>query len=225
MKYQETCVAGRWSEMVKEEQPSEKALDRGVNTLSDLELIGLIHGSCGSDYCVENASSQILEKLDSKTLTPTDLMGISGIGKAKALAVCAGLELGRRRTAQKGHQITSPSDAFPFVQSYGLRDQEHFLVLSLSGAHEVMSTKVVTVGLVNRTLVHPREVFSSVLIERATAVIIAHNHPSGNLTPSLDDLQVTQELKKAGEILGIKVLDHLVFCFTGFYSMLEHGEL
>lgn len=225
MKYQEAKVSGKWSEMVREEQPSEKALERGISTLSDLELVGLILGSCGQSYSVEEASSKVLEAMDAKSLTPEALLAIPGVGRSKALAICASLELGRRRTSQKGKQITSPADSFPFIQSYGLREQEHFLVLSLNGAHEVSSVNVITIGLVNKTLVHPREVFSIPLMERATAIIIAHNHPSENLTPSLDDLQVTQELKKAGEILGIKVLDHLIFCFSGFHSMLEHGEM
>ena len=99
-----------------------------------------------------------------------------------------------------------------------------FICVALNGAHEVMSVTVVTIGLVNHTLVHPREVFSTPLRERATAVIVAHNHPRGILHPSTDDIRVTQRLIQARELLGIGVLDHLIFSEKSFRSMLEENE-
>ena len=99
--------------------------------------------------------------------------------------------------------------------------QEHFLAISLNGAQEVLSINVCSIGLVNRTIVHPREVFSEALAQRATAIIVAHNHPSGVLEPSAEDREVTRRLKKAGDILGMPIIDHLVFSEEGFISMLE----
>jgi DNA repair protein RadC len=113
----------------------------------------------------------------------------------------------------------------PWVRHYGDRRQEHFLCISLNGANEVITTRVVSVGLVNKTQVHPREVFAEPITDRASAVILAHNHPSGNLSPSKEDLQITRQLKEAGETLGITVLDHIIFSQKGHYSFLEQGEL
>ena len=146
------------------------------------------------------------------------------MGLAKAALICAALELGRRRLPSKRKQIIFPSDAYPLIRHFGTRQQEHFLCISLNGAHEVVSVNVVSIGLVNHTLVHPREVFADPLRERATAGIVAHNHPSGNLTPSSDDRNVTRRLKSAGELLGIPVLDHLIFSDVAFHSMLEEDE-
>ena len=110
------------------------------------------------------------------------------------------------------------------IKHYGLQKQEHFIVVLLDGAHNIIKHVVVTVGLVNRTLVHPREVFAPALIERATAIVVAHNHPSGNLEPSTDDLEVTFRLKKAGQLLGIEVLDHIIFSASSYRSLRETGE-
>ncbi len=122
-------------------------------------------------------------------------------------------------------RITVPSDILPVVRHYADRKQEHFLCLSLNGAHEVQSVRVVSIGLVNRTIVHPREVFADPLTDRAAAVVVAHNHPSGRVDPSMEDRDVTRRLKQAGDTLGIRLLDHLVFSTKGYYSFLEHGEL
>lgn len=119
----------------------------------------------------------------------------------------------------------TPAAIYESIKHYGLKPQEHFIVVLLDGAHQIIKHEVVTIGLVNRTLVHPREVFTSAIIERATAVIIAHNHPSGNLTPSPDDIEVTQRLKKAGEILGVSVLDHIIFSACDYHSMGECREV
>ncbi len=113
----------------------------------------------------------------------------------------------------------------PVIRHYANRRQETFLSVSLNGAHEVIKIRVVSIGLVNRTLVHPREVFADPLADRAAAVICAHNHPSGNTDPSPDDREVTDILKKAGKILGIELLDHIIFSEAGFYSFLEKGEI
>ena len=99
------------------------------------------------------------------------------------------------------------------------------MCISLNGANEVIAVRTVSVGLVNRALVHPREVFADPITDRASAVIVAHNHPSGNLAPSQDDFDVTHQLKEAGKTLGIKLLDHLIFNQTTYHSMLEKGQL
>ncbi|MFZ4437077.1 MAG: JAB domain-containing protein [Syntrophales bacterium] len=103
--------------------------------------------------------------------------------------------------------------------------REHFLCVSINGANEVMNIRVVTIGLVNKSQVHPREVFAEVIAERASAVIIAHNHPNGELKPSNEDIAVTKTIKEAASVLGIGLLDHIIFNSTGYYSFVENNEL
>ena len=155
----------------------------------------------------------------------TALKSIIGMGNAKASIVAAALELGRRLYGAHGTRVRTPSDVFPLVAHFADLKQERFLTVSLNGAHEVIQTRTVSVGLVNRTLIHPREVFADALTDRACAIIVAHNHPSGQLTPSPEDKDITRRLRGAGELLGIPLLDHLVFSQQDFYSFVEHGLL
>ncbi|MHC1693000.1 MAG: DNA repair protein RadC [Sphaerochaetaceae bacterium] len=215
-------------ELPMEERPREKLCTTGPLSLSDVELLTVMIGSGTSRIPAQKLALQVQEFLDQHQTTPeitvTDLSSVDGMGIAKASVICAALELGRRRLPSKRKQIVFPSDVYPLIRHYGSRQQEHFLCVSLNGAHEVVSVNVVSIGLVNHTLVHPREVFADPLRERATAVIVAHNHPSGNLAPSMDDKNVTSRLRKAGELLGIQVLDHLIFSDETFHSMLEENE-
>lgn len=119
----------------------------------------------------------------------------------------------------------SPNYIYEQIRKYGLKDKEHFLVTMLDGAHNIIKTELITIGLVNRTLVHPREVFRPAIKNNATAIVLSHNHPSGNLDPSPDDLDCTYRIRKAGQILGIEVLDHLIINAAGYHSMMESGEL
>jgi DNA repair protein RadC len=152
-------------------------------------------------------------------------MDLDGIGEAKATAVSAAFEFVRRRIKPEGLKIKFPADILPLIQHYGDRKQEHFLSVSVNGANEVMSVRVVSMGLVNKAPVHPREVFADIIAERASAVIVAHNHPSGDLTPSAEDMKITKQLKEAAAILGLTVLDHIIFSAKGYYSFAEHNEL
>ena len=216
-------------ELPPHERPREKLQKKGSLTLSDIELLAILIGSGTAKKPAFLLAQHVLELLDrthgDSEILLDDLLTIEGVGVAKATLISAALELGRRRMPTKRKQIIFPSDIYPIIRHYGSRPQEYFLCISLNGAHEVMSVNVVSIGLVNHTLVHPREVFSIPLRERATAVVVAHNHPSGKLQPSSEDLNVTKRLLQAGEILGIKVLDHLIFSDESFRSMLEENEL
>ena len=143
-------------------------------------------------------------------------MNYSKFTKNELIAMLAERE---KRNAGNG-----PAANYETIKHYGLQKQEHFIVVMLDGAHNIIKHIVVTVGLVNRTLVHPREVFAPALIERATAIVIAHNHPSGNLEPSPDDIEVTTRLKRAGQLLGVEVLDHIIFSASDYRSLQETGE-
>ncbi len=212
----------RIKEMAVCDRPRERMLQKGAQALSDQELLTILIGSGNRGRSVRTIAKELLELLDKKPLaTNEDLMAISGLGLAKATLIGAALELGRRKLPAKKRQISTPSDIYPLIRHYATRMQEHFLSICLNGAHEVLSVNVCSIGLVNRTIVHPREVFTEAVRQRSTAILVAHNHPSGNLEPSPEDKDVTRRLKQAGDILGIKVLDHLIFSEDGYLSMLE----
>jgi DNA repair protein RadC len=209
------------------ERPREKLLEKGAGFLSDRELLAVILGKGTQKEDVLSLSQKIVTIIDAKGLnfTAKDLMDLDGIGEARAAAVSAAFEFVRRRIKPEGLKIKFPADILPLIQHYGDRKQEHFLSVSLNGANEVMSVRVVSMGLVNKAPVHPREVFADIIAERASAVIVAHNHPSGDISPSAEDMKITKQLKEAAAILGLTVLDHIIFSTRGYYSFAEHHEL
>ncbi|MCK5295046.1 MAG: JAB domain-containing protein [Arcobacteraceae bacterium] len=121
--------------------------------------------------------------------------------------------------------IRRASDIFKEIEEFKDKVQEHFITIYLNGANEIIESRVITIGTLNQSLVHPREVFSPAIEKRAASIIIAHNHPSGILKPSKEDLQVTKRLRESGKILGIEVLDHIIFGDTGFYSFKDENLL
>ena len=195
------------------DKPREKLLRRGPGALSDVELLAVILGRGTADCDVMAQAEKVLAVLfeAKKKASLDDLRKVKGMGPAKAMLISAALEFARRRIRPEGFRISFPADVVPLLRHYADRKQEHFLCVSINGANEVIATRVVTVGLVNRTQVHPREVFADAITDRAAAVIVAHNHPSGGVEPSKEDIELTRKLREAGETLGIKVLDHIIF--------------
>lgn len=207
--------------------PRERLLETGPHVLSDQELLAVVLGSGHAGCNVFALAAQVLRALEraSFEVSPRDLMRVNGMGPAKATQLAAAIEFCRRVLAPRNYRIRQPSDAVPLLQHYADRRQEHFISVSLNGAHEVHAVRIVSVGLVNRTLVHPREVFAEALKDRAAAIIVAHNHPSGNVQPSSEDRAVTETLMEAGDILGIRLLDHIIFSPREYYSFREREEL
>ena len=134
-------------------------------------------------------------------------------------------ELWALEAAEPTTQVTAPSDIYPLLLSYANKKQEYFIAISLDGAHKIIRKREISKGILNRTIVHPREVFVGAIKDHAASILIAHNHPSGNYEPSREDINLTERLKKAGEILGITILDHIIISKTGNYSFLENGDL
>jgi len=215
------------TELPKPDRPREKLQTKGGEALSDLELLAILLGSGIKGHEVMTVANRILKVLDASNGKPNleELQKIEGVGLAKATLIAAALELSRRRIRPEGLKITFPTDVLPLISHFADRKQEHFICISINGANEVITSRVISVGLVNRTQVHPREVFADPITDRASAIIVAHNHPVGSLTPSKEDIEVTQRLKTAGETLGIRLLDHIIFNQKGYYSFLEHGEI
>ena len=214
-------------DLPKKERPREKLLEKGARTLSDQELLAVILGRGTQKDDVLSLSKKIVKLIDSIGLDfqAKDIIEIDGIGEAKATSICAAFEFVRRRIKPEGLKIKFPAEILPLIQHYGDRKQEHFICVSINGANEVMTVRVVTIGLINKSHVHPREVFADVIAERASAVIVAHNHPNGELNPSKEDIQITKRLKEAGEILGLNFLDHIIFNAKGYYSFAENDEI
>lgn len=216
----------RISDIPKSDRPREKMHAKGPEALSDHELLTILLGSGTKGSDVMTVAGRILKVLDgNKELSLDELKKIEGVGPAKATLIAAALEFARRRIRPEGLKISFPADVLPLIQHYADRKQEHFLCVSINGANEVIKSRVVSVGLVNKTQVHPREVFADPITDRASAIIVAHNHPAGTLTPSTEDKEITVQLKLSGETLGIRLLDHIIFNHKGYYSFLEHGEL
>lgn len=215
------------SDMPKFERPREKLLERGAGFLSDMELLAVLLGSGTKDCNVMTVASRILKILDKgcDRISAKELQEIEGVGPAKSSVIAAAFEFARRRIRPEGIKIITPSDVLPLISYMSNRKQEHFVCVSLSGASEVIATRVVSVGLVNKVQVHPREVFADPITDRATAVIVAHNHPAGSLAPSREDIEVTKLLKGAGDTLGIKLTDHIIFSRRGYFSFLENGQM
>ena len=209
------------------DRPREKLLRKGAAALSDQELLAVLLGKGTPGMDVMTLAGKLARVIDEKGLGvhAEDLTSFGGVGEAKATLILAAIEFARRRIKPEGAKIETPADLLPHVRHYADRRQEHFLCASINGANEILNIRVVSIGLVDRTPVHPREVFAEALSDRASAIIVAHNHPSGGLEPSASDVEVTGQLKAAGAVMGISLLDHIIFNQRGYFSFLEAGRL
>jgi len=211
----------------KDDRPREKLLRQGAAALNDQELLAILLGKGTPGMDVLALAGKLVRIIDEKGLgvQVEDLTRFEGMGHAKAALILAAIEFARRRIKPEGAKIEMPADLLPHVRHFADRKQEHFLCASINGANEILNVRVVSIGLIDRAPVHPREVFADALSDRASAVIVAHNHPSGGVTPSVHDIEVTAQLKAAGSIVGITLLDHIIFNRREYYSFLEAGCL
>ncbi|MCS7204093.1 MAG: DNA repair protein RadC [Leptospiraceae bacterium] len=211
-------------ELPIEERPREKLKQNGISSLTDLELMAIILGSGIKGLNVLQISEQVIDIIDkTKTIPEMDeFLKIPGIGEAKALLIIAAMEFFRRKWKPLPRKVRNAQDVFMAISHLANRKHECFVVVTLNGANEILNVHLVTKGLLNRTMIHPREVFALAIEDRANAIIIAHNHPSGNLLPGEEDIQTTQALLDASKILNIPILDHLIFSETNYYSFAEN---
>jgi len=211
------------------DRPREKIAQKGAEALSDHELIEAIigRGTRSKDVraLAREISSLIAEQ--HRSIRYDDLRAIEGIGPTKAAQIMACFELGRRyfQQADAVRVIQRPEDVLPLVAGLGDKRQEHFVAITLNGAGEVIATRTVTIGILNHSLVHPREVFADAITDRAASIICVHNHPSGSLEPSPQDIATTRQLQEAGTVVGIQLIDHVIITKAGFCSMKERGLL
>lgn len=212
-------------EIPEHDRPREKLRTKGAAALSDEELVQVILGRGVEGHDVRSISKEIAGIIQEKktALTEMDLTAIPGMGPAKAYQLIAAFELARRHLIKDAIKITKAEDVLPLLIDITSKQQEYFVCISLNGANEVIEKRVVTIGLLNHSQVHPREVFADVIADRAASVIFAHNHPSGELNPSDADLKIHEQLVQAAKILGIRVLDHMIVTRKGHCSFQEIG--
>ena len=211
----------------KENKPDirELTLKNGLRYPSDEELLMLILGRGTKKTPVEKLSEKVLSTINSSNEENLifNLTTIDGVGKTRALLIAASLELGRRRNCYLKAKINQPYDIIPFVKHFSMESTEHFVTATLNGARELLNIRVISVGTINKTLVHPREIFAEPVAEHASGIICCHNHPFGACVPSGADLESTKMLVKASRILGINFLDHIILTKDSYFSFLEHG--
>ena len=220
------CIMKKMKDVPEHDRPREKIVKKGVTALTDTELIEAIlgRGTINRDVRVIARDVAVMTSDHTREIRYEDVLAIGGIGPTKAAQIMACLELGRRRYEPAGTvKIQKPEDVLPLVGTYREKPQEYFICISLTGAGEVISTRVVTIGILNHSLVHPREVFAGAITDRAASVICVHNHPSGSLEASAQDIAITRQLQEAGTLLGIQLLDHIILTKTSFSSMKEKG--
>ncbi len=214
-------------DMPAHSRPREKLREKGALALSDEELVAAILGMGTAGVDVRTISKQVagLIREHKETLTLNHLIEVPGVGLAKAAQILSAFELARRHLVKDAVKISCAKDVLPLLTDITGKQQEYFICISLNGANEVIEKRIVTIGLLDKSPVHPREVFADVIADRAAAVIFAHNHPSGDLQPSEADLRLQDQLTEAGKILGIRVLDHVIVSRKGYYSFQEGGHI
>jgi len=216
------------NQLQKLDKPREKLKKLGTNALKDYELMAILLGTGVKGKDVISLSKEIVRLIqkDFDNLDLEKLLSIHGLGSAKASQILSAIEISRRYLIQNQNiKISSAKDVYEDLKGYKNKNQEYFLALYLDGANHLVKTEVITIGTLNQSLVHPREVFSYAIEKRCASIIVAHNHPSGILKPSNEDINVTKRLKDSAKILGIELLDHVVFTKDGFYSFQEEGIL
>jgi len=215
------------NELHKQDRPREKLLVKGTAALKSYELLAILLGSGTQGKDVIKLSKEIIKILDNdfETLSLKQLMEVHGLGQAKAMQILSAIELSRRYLIKQNIKITSADDVYRELQEYSNKRQEYFLAITLDGASHIIQKRIISIGTLNQSLVHPREVFSDAIADRAAGIIIAHNHPSGQLTPSIEDKRVTKRLKEVGSIMGIELLDHVILSSDGYFSFREEALL
>lgn len=215
-----------------DDRPREKMLEKGVRALSDSELLAIIMGSGTRELSAVDLAKQILGSVDNNwnnlsRLSVKDLCKFKGIGPAKAIGIITALEIGRRKAAQdlpEKPQITCSKDVFTLMNSLlGDLKVEEFWVIYLNQKNKVIDKKKISLGGITYTAVDSRIIFEIALKENATGIILVHNHPSGTLTPSEADKKLTKNIKEAGKLLNIQLLEHVIITQKSYFSFADEG--
>jgi DNA repair protein RadC len=215
------------NQLHKFDKPREKLILKGEKALKDYELLAILLGSGIKGKDVIELSKEIVKLFsdDFKSITLDKLLDIHGLGSAKACQIVSAIELSKRYLIKQNKIITSADDVYDELRDYKDKKQEYFLTIYLDGANHICETRVITIGTLNRSLVHPREVFAPAIEHRCASIIVAHNHPSGISKPSDEDISITRRLQDSGKLLGIELLDHIILAKDSYYSFADEGLL
>ncbi|UHA74360.1 RadC family protein [Paenibacillus sp. 481] len=218
-------------DLPQEERPRERMMQHGAEALSHAELLAILLRTGTKQESALDLAQRVVQRAgalrDLADMTLTELTQIKGIGLAKAIQLKAGIELGRRLARSQHNEaivIKRPADAAQLVmESMRLYKKEHFVCLFLNTKNRVIAQETITIGILDASLVHPREVFRAAIKQGSASIVCVHNHPSGDPTPSSEDVALTRRLVEAGELVGIEVLDHLVIGDNQYVSLKERG--
>lgn len=217
-----------------EDRPCERLIEKGVESLSNEELLAIILKTGSKGNSAKDLGSQILSKIENiKKLNDINLeflKSFKGVGVSKACNLLAAIELGKRINNEvdtiKNIKLTSADIVYKYYkEKIGNKKQEYFYAIYLDNSKKIISDKLLFIGTINYSLVHPREIFKEAYLLGATAIICIHNHPGGNPVPSKQDFEVTNNLLDASKILGIKLLDHIIITKNNYYSFLENNDI
>lgn len=217
----------------EEERPRERLVNKGAQSLSNQELLAIILRTGTINESVLQVSQRVLQYFEGlrllKNASIEELMQIKGIGKAKAIQILASLELGQRIVQlhpDEKYTIRSPEDGANYVmEELRFLQQEHFVTVYLNTKNQVLHKQTVFIGSLNASIVHPREVYKEAIRRSAASVICFHNHPSGDPSPSREDIEVTKRLAESGKLLGIELLDHIIIGDKQYVSLKERGYI
>jgi DNA repair protein RadC len=210
-------------DMPEHTRPREKLCEKGAAAFTDEELVAAILGMGTAGIDVRTMARQVaaLIREHREALVLDHLISVPGMGLAKSAQILSAFELARRHLLKETSKIECANDVLSLVADIASKPQEHFVCISLNGANEVIEKRIVTIGLLDKSPVHPREVFADVIADRAAAVILVHNHPSGDIQPSEADRRTHDQLSDAAKILGLRVLDNIIVTRKGYFSFQE----
>ncbi len=214
-------------DLVHSQRPREKLLERGAEVLTTNELLQVLIGSGNAKHNVAQIATYLETLLQNQPRqSSSTLQLVPGLGKVSVCRILAAAEIGRRMQNQTRHRYTTPQQILPLVSDLMSKKKEYLVVISINGAQELINRHIISIGTLNSTLIHPREVFLPAIKDYAAGIFLVHNHPSGDTTPSQEDIKVTQHIDKAAKLIGIKLLDHLIVSpHEEFYSFRVEGKL
>jgi DNA repair protein RadC len=209
------------------DRPREKLRSKGASALSDFELLEVVIGSGGRGNDVSMIARQVQKQLRKgvASLNYESLLTIKGVNEATASKLLAALELAKRHLVRDVEPLQSLQDILARLDDIRTKKQEYLVCLSLDGGQRLVAQRIITIGTLDSLLAHPREIFADAIADRAASVVIAHNHPSGDTTPSQKDISLTQQLVAAGQLLGITLRDHIIVTKTEYFSFRQHHLL
>jgi DNA repair protein RadC len=214
-------------DLAADDRPREKMQRKGVAALSDFELLEVLIGSgtAGADVSsIARRVQKILQK-DAGNISHEALTAVRGISTANAGKILASLELAKRHLVRNNEPLCTQQDILGRLADLRNKQQEHFVCLSLDGGQRLIAQRTITIGTLDTVIAHPREVFADAIADRSASIIVAHNHPSGDVSPSQKDVALTQQLAAAGQLLGITLRDHIILTRTEHFSYRQHHLL